>query len=40
MHKAYSKKWIDDISDLNLDLNPLNLISDSVNTIFKGNLCF
>ena len=30
MQKAYSKKWIDDISDLNLNLNPLNLLSDSV----------
>ena len=34
MQKAYSKKWIDDISELNLNLNPLNLLSDSVCYLF------
>ena len=36
MQKAYSKKWIDDISDLNLGLNPLNLLNDSVNIRIKN----
>jgi hypothetical protein len=38
MQKAYSKKWIDDISDLNLNLNPLNLLSDSVCYFNNKNL--